>query len=169
MSLLPGDHRSLDTQRGQWVKFQAIKKKYGCFSNVPTGAIPTSLERAVASECGCQEESRKAKEPKHVRPSCSHTHTPQTPRKRVRITGKETANQLQGCIAAGTPSFSWLPELLLLSPGFGFSMAHGNAASSVYAAQKNDLLVELWPGSPRSQARGLGGQGDAGEDPGWDG
>ncbi|XP_043305126.1 uncharacterized protein LOC122429059 isoform X4 [Cervus canadensis] len=44
MSLLPGDHRSLDTQRGQWVKFQAIKKKYGCFSNVPTGAIPTSLE-----------------------------------------------------------------------------------------------------------------------------
>ncbi|XP_043305118.1 uncharacterized protein LOC122429059 isoform X1 [Cervus canadensis] len=194
MSLLPGDHRSLDTQRGQWVKFQAIKKKYGCFSNVPTGAIPTSLERAVASECGCQEESRNAKEPKHVRPSCSHTHTPQTPRKRVRITGKETANQapscavlcfflsfffilkpdrlssqLQGCIAAGTPSFSWLPELLLLSPGFGFSMAHGNAASSVYAAQKNDLLVELWPGSPRSQARGLGGQGDAGEDPGWDG
>ncbi|XP_043305127.1 uncharacterized protein LOC122429059 isoform X5 [Cervus canadensis] len=93
MSLLPGDHRSLDTQRGQWVKFQAIKKKYGCFSNVPTGAIPTSLERAVASECGCQEESRNAKEPKHVRPSCSHTHTPQTPRKRVRITGKETANQ----------------------------------------------------------------------------
>ncbi|XP_043305128.1 uncharacterized protein LOC122429059 isoform X6 [Cervus canadensis] len=94
MSLLPGDHRSLDTQRGQWVKFQAIKKKYGCFSNVPTGAIPTSLERAVASECGCQEESRNAKEPKHVRPSCSHTHTPQTPRKRVRITGKETANQV---------------------------------------------------------------------------
>ena len=79
------------------------------------------------------------------------------------------SSQLQGCIAAGTPSFSWLPELLLLSPGFGFSMAHGNPASSVYAAQKKDLLVELWPGSPRSQARGLGGQGDAGEDPGWDG
>ncbi|XP_043764345.1 uncharacterized protein LOC122697542 isoform X5 [Cervus elaphus] len=86
----------IDLRRCQsgWVKFQAIKKKYGCFSNVPTGAIPTSLERAVASECGCQEESRKAKEPKHVRPSCSHTHTPQTPRKRVRITGKETANQV---------------------------------------------------------------------------
>lgn len=79
------------------------------------------------------------------------------------------SSQLQGCIAAGTPSFSWLPELLLLSPGFGFSMAHGNPASSVYAAQKKDLLVELWPGSPRSQARGLGGQGDAGEDLGWDG
>lgn len=95
----------------------------------------------------------------------------------MRITGKETANQalscavlcfflslfffflilkpdrlssqLQGCIAVGTPSFSWLPELLLLSPGFGFFMAHGNPASSVYAAQKKDLLVELWPGSPR--------------------
>lgn len=92
----------------------------------------------------------------------------------MRITGKETANQalscavlcfflslfffilkpdrlssqLQGCIAAGTPSFSWLPELLLLSPGFGFFMAPGNPASSVYAAQKKDLLVELWPGSP---------------------
>nr|XP_020756826.1 uncharacterized protein LOC110142127 [Odocoileus virginianus texanus] len=101
-------------------------------------------------------------------PVATH-NTPQTPRKRVRITGKETANQLQGCIAVGTPSFSWLPELLLLSPGFGFSMAHGNPASSVYAAQKKDLLAELWPGSPRSQARGLRGQGDAGEDLGWDG
>lgn len=79
------------------------------------------------------------------------------------------SSQLQGCIAAGTPSFSWLPELLWLSPGFGFFMAHGNPASSVYAAQNEDLLVELWPGSPRRQARGLGGQGDAGEDPGWDG
>lgn len=79
------------------------------------------------------------------------------------------SSQLQGCIAVGTPSFSWLPELLLLSPGFGFFMAHGNPASSVYAAQNKDLLVELWPGSPRRQARGLGGQGDAGEDPGWDG
>ncbi|KAI4530858.1 hypothetical protein MG293_018716 [Ovis ammon polii] len=59
------------------------------------------------------------------------------------------SSQLQGCIAVGTPSFSWLPELLLLSPGFGFFMAHGNPASSVYAAQKKDLLVELWPGSPR--------------------
>ncbi|CAI9168839.1 unnamed protein product [Rangifer tarandus platyrhynchus] len=154
-----------------WLVSASLQQLPDSSSHVISPLLPlsSSYKGAVASECGCQEESRKAKEPKRVRPSCSHTHTPQTPRKRMRITGKGTANQLQGCIAVGTPSFSWLPELLLLSPGFGFSMAHGNPASSVYAAQKKDLLVELWPGSPRSQARGLRGQGDAGEDPGWDG
>jgi len=40
-----------------------------------TSLLLVSFPGAVESECGCQEESRKAKEPKHVRPSCSHTHT----------------------------------------------------------------------------------------------
>lgn len=78
-------------------------------------------------------------------------------------------SQLQGYIAVGTPSFPWLPELLLPSPGLGFSMVHPNPASMVYVVRKKDLLVELWPGSPRSRMRGLGGQGDAAKDPGWDG
>ena len=64
-----------------------------------TSLLLASFPGAVASECGCQEESREAKEPKLVRPSCSHTHTPQTPRKRVRITRKETANQVSNHIS----------------------------------------------------------------------
>ncbi|XP_065768258.1 uncharacterized protein [Muntiacus reevesi] len=135
-------------------------------SQVATEASTPSMVRS----CGIRVRlPRGIQESQRAQACQPHTYTTQSPRKRVRITGKETANQLQGCIAAGTPSFSWLPELLLLSPGFGFSMAHGNAASSVYAAQKKDLLVELWPGFPRTEARGFGGQGDAGEDLGWDG
>ena len=51
----------------------------GSRSSIPvkhyTSLLLASFPGAVASECGCQEESREAKEPKHVRPSCSHTHT----------------------------------------------------------------------------------------------
>ena len=77
--------------------------RLGSHSSIPvqhyTSLLLVSFPGAVESECGCQEESRKAKEPKHVRPSCSHTHTPQTPRKWVRITGKETANQVSNHIS----------------------------------------------------------------------
>ena len=45
---------------------------------------------------------------------------------------------------------------------------HLNPALLVYAVQKKDLLLELWPGPPHSRTRGLGRQGDAAEDPGWD-